>query len=259
MTDRLVAPIDSRSMTVMNAKAGGAALRAQPARRGGPRGHVVVGDYVGETAAGAARAIRRHGLRPALERSLGCEPELIGHVVAQDPAPGSELVRNAMMTLYVAAPGPAPAGGDGIEPPVPRAEATVPQPRVEQSVVDESSRPPTEPSRPRRRKPRPTQQARHTLDTLPPTVPLQTQSAPSTALTEPDPFERVALEDPSSPEVPSEDQLADDDDTELRLDGLLDDELLARVEDLFAGRVGVSWRRAYPARTSHNPHERRWQ
>lgn len=234
-----------------------------PVSPGSQRGRLAVADYVGRPAAHAAQAIRREGLRPALERSFDREANLIGEVVAQEPPAGSELARNAIVTLYVAAPSQTPAEGDAIEPPVPPAEATVPHPHAEQSVVAKTSQPPAEPSRPRRRKPRPTRRTRQTLDALPPTVPLQTQPAPSTALTEPDPFERVALEDPSWPEAPGEDQLSDDgDDAEPQLDGVLDDELLARVNDLFAGRVGVSWRRAYPHRrriNSHNPYERRWQ
>jgi PASTA domain len=238
--------------------------RDREARTGVPRGRLPVADHVGEMAAEAAQAIRRAGLRPALERSFGCDPELVGQVVSQEPPAGGELARNAIVTLYVAAPGPTPAGGDAIEPPVPPAEATVPQHHAERSVVAETSQPSAEPSLRRRRKPRPTQQAQQTVDTLPPTVPLQTHPAPSPALTEPDPFEQVALEDPSWPEAPGEDQLSDDgDDAETELDGLLDDELLARVEDLFSGRVGTSWRRAYPHRrhiaTSHNPDERSWQ
>jgi hypothetical protein len=65
-----------------------------------------VGDYVGQSAGHAARAVRRAGLRPGLDRSFGSDPELIGTIVAQDPPAGSELVRNAKVTLYVAAPGP---------------------------------------------------------------------------------------------------------------------------------------------------------
>jgi hypothetical protein len=70
-------------------------------------GRLVVGDYVGQSAAHAAQAVRRTGLRPGLDRSFGCEANLIGTIVAQDPPAGSEIARNAMVTLYVAAPGPA--------------------------------------------------------------------------------------------------------------------------------------------------------
>ncbi len=62
-------------------------------------------DYVGQPAAEAARAVRRAGLRPGLDRSFDCEPQLTGLVVAQEPASGEQITRNGMVTLYVAAPG----------------------------------------------------------------------------------------------------------------------------------------------------------
>lgn len=49
--------------------------------------------------------MRRAGLKPGLERSFGCEPQLTGLVVAQEPEPGAELARNGLVMLYVAAPG----------------------------------------------------------------------------------------------------------------------------------------------------------
>ena len=79
--------------------------RAKTARRGGGSGPQAVGDYVGQPAGEAAQAVRRGGLRPGLDRSFGCPAELTGLVVAQDPAAGSGLARNGMVTLYVAAPG----------------------------------------------------------------------------------------------------------------------------------------------------------
>ena len=54
----------------------------------------MVGEYVGQLAADAAQAVRRAGLKPGLDRSFGCEPELLGLVVAQDPVAGSDLARN---------------------------------------------------------------------------------------------------------------------------------------------------------------------
>ena len=82
--------------------------RTKSARRGGPSGRQVVGEYVGQPAGDAAQAVRRAGLCPGLDRSFGCEPELIGLVVAQEPVAGSDLARNGMVTLYVAAPGSGP-------------------------------------------------------------------------------------------------------------------------------------------------------
>src|ERR1700686_2245700 len=86
--------------------------RAKTARRGSPSGRLVVGEYVGQAAGDAAQAVRRAGLRPGLARSFGCEAELIGLVVAQEPAAGGDLARNGMVTLYVAAPGNAPVDED---------------------------------------------------------------------------------------------------------------------------------------------------
>jgi hypothetical protein len=77
-------------------------------------GRLSVGDYVGVSAAHAAQCVRRAGLRPALERSLGCDPALTGTIVAQEPHAGGEQMRNGMVTLFVAAPGRA-LGGDASE------------------------------------------------------------------------------------------------------------------------------------------------
>jgi hypothetical protein len=85
------------------------AHRIRASRSGGPAGGLVVGDYVGQPAAHGAQAVRRAGLRPGLDRSFGCEPDLIGMIVAQDPPAGSDIARNAMVTLYVAAPEPTSA------------------------------------------------------------------------------------------------------------------------------------------------------
>jgi len=81
------------------------ARRAEAVRRGSPGGRLQVGEYVGSPAAVAAQAVRRAGLRPGLDRSFGCAPELHGQVVAQEPPAGSDLGRNGLVTLYVAAPG----------------------------------------------------------------------------------------------------------------------------------------------------------
>jgi hypothetical protein len=69
-----------------------------------PRGRVAVADYVGRAAGEAAQALRRAGLRPALDRSPSLDPALVGQVVAQEPPAGSDVARNAFVSLYVAAP-----------------------------------------------------------------------------------------------------------------------------------------------------------
>jgi len=85
---------------------------AKTARRGSPSGRLVVGEYVGQAAGDAAQAVRRAGLKPGLDRSFGCDAELTGLVVAQEPLAGGDLARNGMVTLYVAAPGNAPLDED---------------------------------------------------------------------------------------------------------------------------------------------------
>ena len=100
----------SRSLTAMNNRTATPARASQRARRpvGAARsGRLTVGDYMGQPAADAAQAVRCAGLKPGLDRSFGCEPELFGQVVAQQPEAGSDLARNGMVTLYVAAPGAA--------------------------------------------------------------------------------------------------------------------------------------------------------
>ncbi len=80
---------------------------AQSGARRGPT-RLVVGDHVGQPAGEAAQAVRRAGMRPALDRSFGYNAAETGLVVEQDPAAGTEVARNAMVTLYVAAPAPGP-------------------------------------------------------------------------------------------------------------------------------------------------------
>ncbi len=88
--------------------------RAYTPGKGGLAGRLTVGEYVGQVAAEAAQAVRRAGLRPGLDRSFGCSPDLFGQVVAQDPPAGSELARNGLVTLYVAAPSVVQAEENGI-------------------------------------------------------------------------------------------------------------------------------------------------
>jgi len=109
--------------------------RAKSTRRGGPSGRQVVGEYVGQPAGDAAQAVRRAGLCPGLDRSFGCEAELIGLVVAQEPAAGSDLARNGMVTLYVAAPG---AGPMDEEPAATEAVDEAPAPATVTAVLAES-------------------------------------------------------------------------------------------------------------------------
>ncbi len=128
-------------------------LRGTRGRRPVP-GRLSVGDYVGQRAASAAQAVRRAGLRPGLDRSFGCEPDLVGLIVAQEPAAGEEVARNAMVTLYVAAPGSTMGEQDGAEPG--RHDRSTPAPSATASVKDtqQGKTPPPQAQRRRQRKPR---------------------------------------------------------------------------------------------------------
>jgi hypothetical protein len=167
---------------------------------GGPAGRLAVGEYVGHLAAQAAQAVRRAGLRPGLDRSFGCSPKLLGQVVAQEPPAGSELARNGLVTLYVAAPS------------VPQAE--------ENDVGDVEEHPPFE--------------------------------EPADAPSEQDTLE-WDLPSPAEP-VCSDEEGQHEESGEQWADGeLTDEELVAQVDDLFAGRVTSGrggWRRAYPPRST---------
>jgi hypothetical protein len=120
-----------------------AAKRAPASWPNGRSGRQLVGNYVGQRAGEAAQAVRCAGLKPGLDRLFDCEPELVGLVVSQDPAPESEAARNALITLYVGATGTAPETAD------PRAEgrtvhesATPQQAAVGASVVSRRRRKP---------------------------------------------------------------------------------------------------------------------
>jgi hypothetical protein len=185
---------------------------------------------VGQPAADAAQAVRRAGLKPGLDRSFGCEPELLGQVVAQEPVAGSELARNGMVRLYVAAPGTEPVDGD-------------PDPHVVEDLDDVSSSaspprtvplevdvPRVSPVVRRLRKPGRARRAPRVFDTPP--DPLQSVSVPAGET------ELLAVE--------AEPVEAGGDGAE---DGFSKEEFVVRVEDLFAGRTrrGLpGWRRVYP-------------
>lgn len=72
---------------------------------GSPVGRQEIADYVGQQAGRAAQAVRRAGLRAGLDRAYGYNADSWGIVVAQEPQAGSQVARNTMVTLYVAAPG----------------------------------------------------------------------------------------------------------------------------------------------------------
>ena len=120
--------------------------RDRPRQNGARRGpaRLTVGEHVGHPAGDAAQAVRRAGMRPALDRSFGYPSAETGLVVEQDPAAGTEVARNAMVTLYVAAPAPgAPADSPAEE----NAAEEIPgEPAVEEGEADNASETGTLPS-----------------------------------------------------------------------------------------------------------------
>jgi pyruvate/2-oxoglutarate dehydrogenase complex dihydrolipoamide acyltransferase (E2) component len=194
----------------------------------------VVGEYVGQPAGDAAQAVRRAGLCPGLDRSFGCEAELIGLVVAQEPASGSDLARNGMVTLYVAAPGAGPMDEPAAIEAVDEAPAAVTVTAVlaEIEPPDAANRP----RRTRRRKPGLARQATGVFDPPPAPIPLERE-----------PAEEVPL----APECGSPDgelgegRLGEQSDAELS-----HDDFVVHLDDVLGGRTGgpPAWRRVYPRR-----------
>jgi hypothetical protein len=225
--------------------------RAKTARRGGPSGRQVVGEYVGQVAGIAAQAVRRAGLCPGLDRSFGCEAELTGLVVAQEPAAGSDLARNGMVTLYVAAPGNAPVDEDTDEPeapgdPPPPAPAAPARADVAQAVAASA------PARARRsRKPGLAGREPQVFD--PPPAPV----LPDRGGADQAPSIEVAQVPPEETWDPPEDTCAPD--GEEPGEGVLEErggeelshqEFVVHMGDVLAGRAGRPrpWRRVYPRR-----------
>jgi hypothetical protein len=221
--------------------------RAKTARRGGGSGSQAVGDYVGQPASEAAQAVRRAGLRPGLDRSFGCPAELIGLVVAQEPMAGSDLARNGMVTLYVAAPGDEPRGGDA------DTAATASGESDEKQAASEPIKDPPSPltAMPvrarRRRKPGHAHRSAALVETPPPPAPAVEATPPAYSPALP------AVEPPAeSPVVPDgaldKDELAD----ELGEREFPHEDFVVHVEDVLAGRSGPPWRRAYPRRRARH-------
>ncbi|HEX4188585.1 MAG TPA: PASTA domain-containing protein [Solirubrobacteraceae bacterium] len=206
------------------------AQRERQSPRGKLHRPLRVSEYVGQSAAAAAQAIRRAGLRPGLERSLGCEPEAIGHVLEQDPPAGSELARNALVTLYVGAPGPAPGGEQPDEQPAQNIDQP-PQQQVEHDTQP-AAREPHAPSAPRRRrKPRPQ-------------IPAPAPAAPAE-----DPEQQwISSEELTPQATATHAESSREEPVELERDRYLEDELVTHAENVLAGRSGACWRSVYPSR-----------
>lgn len=156
------------------------------------RGVLLVEDYVGSAAGDAARAVRRAGLRPGLDREPGHPPERIGLVVAQQPRPGETQQRGGILTLYVGAPEPHSLRGRTQEPEVESAQA--PERRA--------ATPRTPPAPRRARKPRlasqppPAEQVRACPPEQPPVEqpPAQEPRVRSPLAQDPAPLEQLAAE-----------------------------------------------------------------
>jgi PASTA domain-containing protein len=244
MSNSLAAGAGCGSTTPMNDRTAAASQAdehtARP-RRGGPSGRQMVGDYVGQPASDAAQAVRRAGLRPGLDRSFGCAPELVGQVVAQEPPAGGDLMRNGLVTLYVAAPGVAKTTSEKHPAPAP---ATAVRPET-QNAREEDAPSPAAPRR--RRKARRAGRSRQVFETAPTPVPpgeTRPSEAPAHEADQAEEWddegaaESVWLEQAEVSEEPG-DELADDE---------LTDEFVVHVDDLFAGRGRPLWRRVYPRR-----------
>ena len=219
--------------------------RARTARRRGGLGSQAVGDYVGQPAGEAAQAVRRAGLRPGLDRSFGAPAELIGLVVAQDPVAGSDLARNGMVTLYVAAPGDEPPGSDADTAATASGEPDEKQAAPE-PIEDAPSPLPAMPVRARRRR-KPGHAHRSAALSPPPPAPAVEATPPAHSPVLP------AVEPPAeSPVAPDdaldEDELAD----ELGEREFPHEDFVVHVEDVLAGRSGPPWRRAYPRRRARH-------
>lgn len=219
--------------------------RAKTVRRGGGSGSQAVGDYVGRLAGEAAQAVRRAGLRPGLDRSFGCPAELVGLVVAQDPAVGCDLTRNGMVTLYVGAPGGVPSSSGDANAPVGSGRSDD-ELSLEAPIDEEPSKPSAASVRARRRRKR--GHARRSIEqTLASPAPAAIESVQSEGSSARPVVESVQVSpaDLDVPEGALEDELADEQSG--REFG--HEDFVVHLEDVLAGRSGSpGWRRVYPRR-----------
>jgi hypothetical protein len=74
-------------------------------RAGSARATTIVQEFDRAPAAQAAVAVRRAGLRPALERTFHWGEDTHGLVVAQEPPAGSEVALDSTVLLFISAPG----------------------------------------------------------------------------------------------------------------------------------------------------------
>jgi hypothetical protein len=195
--------------------------------------------------------VRRAGLKPGLDRSFGCEPELLGLVVAQEPAAGDDLARNGMVILYVAAPGNAPMDEDtdvrpeGLGP----ASASVASPPV---VVLEVDAPQAPPRVRRPRKPGLAEREPPVFDIPPaPIGPGRGLAGEAEAAAADDaPTEASVSEAQVDAPIPPEGEEYDEGVSDDRVDDEPShEEFVVHADDVFAGRASrglPAWRRVYP-------------
>jgi hypothetical protein len=235
-----------------------AAERARATRRAGSHGRILVGDWVGQRAADAALAVRRAGLRPALERSLGGQPELFGRVVTQKPPAGGYLVRNGSVSLYVAAPSATPGEYKRVgEPGARSGERGIPSAATERAVAVVDAAPESGLRPCRRRKPRRLRRIRRavTAHHRPRPAEANPSFAASHVLTVEDPTaEWVSDQALPLPGAPDDIGGAE----EVIEEGLCGerplDELVAHADEVFAGRAGFPWREGVSrARAAREP------
>lgn len=239
----------SRSITLMGNETA-AVKRPTGERRAVATSGQIVGEYIGQRAGDAAQAVRRAGLCPGLERTFGCDPSLLGLVVSQEPAAGSALSRNGMVTLHVAAPGtPSKTANTTPEPgpappsaPGPRTESEPASACVDVDAGDRELREAAGTAR-RRRKPSLSRRGPVFLDVPPTPIPPAASEPLATEgeqewgeMVEPEPtyevdgagrFEEVSSED--------------------GFDGFTADEFVVHVDEVFAGPIG-RWRPVRRAR-----------
>jgi hypothetical protein len=235
----------------------GPPARAQRAGGDGPvSGRLVVGEYVGQLAADAAQAVRRAGLKPGLDRSFECEPELLGLVVAQDPVAGSDLARNGMVTLYVAATGAATV--DEIQESADRDRDSAPisvPPLQAVGEHDSQSEVPQRTSVGRRRKPRLATSTTRVFDRPPDQIASSGEpagEAPTELVQVPPAREWIAEVEANAP-VPADEEESGQSvfDDHVDEESMSREEFVVHADDVFAGRTNTglpAWRRAYPSR-----------
>jgi hypothetical protein len=212
----------------------------------------MVGEYVGQLAADAAQAVRRAGLKPGLDRSFEYEPELLGLVVAQDPVAGSDLARNAMVTLYVAATGAATvdenaeATGDRDRYPEPIPVSPLRAAEHESEVLQQSRVR-------RRRKPGLAARAPQGFDRPPGPIPADqglAGEAQSELVQVPQEHEWISEAEADTPALPDREEEEQNFLNE-HLDEVSREEFVVHADDVFAGRANTglpAWRKTYPRR-----------